>query len=202
MTLREPVGKAYAHRRANGPIGDFFSTPKSLVWVAEQIIVEEFTRESEILEPCSGLSAISEELTNLGYSIVENDLHLMDAGVDYLTAEHLITYRQLITNPPFSLWNRFVARAKSHTDKLMVIGRMNYLGTHSRQATGIWTHLKAIYVFDRYVDYRTPYRTDGKFHVGALCTGWFLFDMAYNSLPTISVLDVQEFASLGAFREP
>jgi len=192
------VGKAYAHRQAKKK-SDFYSTPKSLVWVAEDIIFAELDRGFPVLEPCSGMGAISEELSRYGYSVVTNDLHLMDDGLDYLATKSLWQHRQMLTNPPFSMWDEFIERGKSHTDKLMVIGRLNYLGTHSRNESGLWENLKAIYVFDRYVDYRTPYRIDGMFHVGALCTGWFLFDMAYNGAPLIQVLDVQKFATLGGY---
>lgn len=107
------------------------------------------------------------------------------------------TYKQVIMNPPFSLWDPFVHKAKVESDVLMSIGRLNYLGTHSRNASDIWSNLRAVYCFDRYVDYRTEFREDGLFHVGAMATAWFLWERGYTSPPELHVLDVQKWAKLG-----
>lgn len=187
------MGKAYAHRVDHRPLGDLYSTPKSLVWVASDIINAEFS--GPILEPCYGLGAISKELVKMGYTVKENDI---SNGVDYLTGT--FTESEVITNPPFYLWDFFLEKAKTHAKKIMFIGRLNYLGTNSRYKSGIWNNLKAMYCFNRYVDYRTPYREDGHFHVGAMATAWFLWDMNYVGLPVMGILDVQQFATRGNFK--
>lgn len=189
------MGKAYANRKGKDsrPEGDFYSTPKSLVWAAADIIESSFDKGTPILEPCHGEGAISGELRKMGYNVVDNDLYR--GGCDYLTTPFQLT--QIITNPPFSLWDSFVDKAKKEADVLMCIGRLNYLGTHSRNVSGVWSGLKAIYCFDRYVDYRTEFREDGLFHVGAMATAWFLWLKGYKSPPTLHVLDVQEWAKLG-----
>lgn len=188
------MGKAYANRLAqcDRPQGDFYPTPRSLVWVARDIIKAEFT-STEILEPCCGSGVIVTELLEMGYGVVANDLYC--GGFDYL--EYPFIQKQVLTNPPFSLWDQFVEKAKSHADKIMFIGRLNYLGTHSRNISGIWDGLKAVYCFDRYVDYRTPERIDGLFHVGAMATGWFVWEKGYREAARLEVLDVQNYAKLG-----
>ena len=108
--------------------------------------------------------------------------------------------KYVITNPPFSLWDKFVVKAKSHCKKFMFIGRLNYFGTNNRFQSGLWKNLKAVYPFNRYVDYQTPYREDGLFHVGAMATAWFLWDMKYIGEPKIRVLDIQKYAKLGNFK--
>jgi len=192
------MGKAYANKKkiANRPKGDFYSTPKSLIWVAEDIIITEFNKDIPLLEPCYGVGAISEELEKLGFKVIKNDLY--QGGIDYLTSDFKET--QIITNPPFSLWDAFVNKAKEHTSKFMFIGRLNYLGTHSRNTSKIWEGLKHIYCFDRYVDYQTPYREDGNFHVGAMATAWFLWEEGYTDPSQLSILDVQKYATLGNFK--
>lgn len=191
-------GKAYANKKKKSerPIGDFYSTPKSLVWTCEDIIKHEFSTSDSIYEPCSGDGAISETLRELGFCVIENDLYR--GGVDYLTNETSLCF--VITNPPFSLWDDFVNKAKSHAKKFMFIGRLNYFGTYGRYTSGIWSNLKSIHVFNRYVDYQTPYRSDGLFHVGAMSTGWFLWDMSFFGDPTIHTIDVQKYAKLGNFK--
>ena len=195
-------GKAYANRKSakNRPKGDLYHTPKSLIWTAEGVIKKEF-RNKEILEPCCGNGAISEELIKMGYSVLLNDLHTdKGSGVDYLEKIPYPGSKYVISNPPFSLWDGFVNQSKTHCKKFMYIGRLNYLGTDSRLKSGIWKNLKWILPFSRYVDYQTPYREDGLFHVGALATGFFLWDMKYKKPPMMKILDVQNYAKLGAFR--
>jgi len=190
-------GKAYANKKQahKQPEGNFYPTPKSLIWVAEHIIKQEFTPNSTILEPCCGNGMISMELEKMGYTVKNNDLFTQPQGVDYLTMD--TDYPYVISNPPFSLWDEFVKHAKKTAQKIMFIGRLNYFGTHSRLISGVWENLKSVYCFDRYVDYRTPEREDGKFHVGAMATGWFIWDMEYVGLPSIQVLSVQKYAVLG-----
>lgn len=191
------LGKAYANRRKKNdrPVGDFYSTPKSLVWVAREIIEREFSKSEPVFEPCYGKGAISQELKTYGFDIIENDL--FQGGKDYLLEPY--NYTQIITNPPFSLWDDFVQKAKLEANTVMMIGRLNYLGTASRFTNKIWGNLKSIYCFDRYVDYRTPYRDDGCFHVGAMATGWFVWEKGYSYKPTIETLDVQQYATLGNY---
>jgi len=136
---------------------------------------------------------ISDELSLWGFKVIENDLFF--GGIDYLTTKFDQPY--VITNPPFSKWDAFVRKSKVEAEKIMMIGRLNYFGTHSRLNSGIWTNLKSVYCFDRYVDYRTPERTDGIFHVGALATAWFLWQRDFNQDATLHFLSVQKYAKLG-----
>lgn len=163
------MGKAYANRSGCRE-GDFYPTPKSLVWVIEDILRAEIPPGTSVLEPCAGEGAISDELIKMGYRVTTNDLY--QGGYDYLTAACEATV--IVTNPPFSKWDDFVVKAKKEAQKVMMIGRLNYFGTMARSRSGIWDTLKAVYCFNRYVDYRTPQREDGHFHVGAMATAWFL----------------------------
>lgn len=195
-------GKAYAHKSGQRK-GDLYHTPKSLVWVAEDIIKREFS--DNILEPSAGQSnfPIWEALTcDFNIQTYCNDLFDPETGDDYLYSydELFNTFFEVITNPPFSLWDEFVLKAKTHCNKFMFIGRLNYFGTQSRLKKGIWDNLKGIYPFSRYVDYQTPYRGDGLFHVGAMATAWFLWDMEYEGNIDFQILDVSKWAKLGAFR--
>lgn len=189
------MGKAYANKKseADRPEGDFYPTPRSLIWVAKDIIEAEFTKEEPVLEPCAGNGQISQELVKLGFIVSSNDLYR--GGFDYL--ETPCSHKQVITNPPFSLWDEFVEKIKRETDKSLILGRLNYFGTNSRFESGIWKDLKAVYCFDRYVDYRTTERYDGLFHVGAMATAWFLWEKGWKEFPSLHFLSVQEYAKLG-----
>ena len=188
-------GKAYANKKKkiNRPEGDFYPTPKSLLWVISDVIKQEFPISQTILEPASGNGAISNELKAMGYQVIENDL--FNNGVDYLQTQFTNNY--IITNPPFSLWDEFVVKAKQESKKVLMIGRLNYFGTNSRFTSGVWNNLKSVYCFNRYIDYRTPERNDGMFNVGAMATAWFLWDSEYTGNPQLHFVDVQDYAKLG-----
>jgi len=190
-------GKAYANKKKYNerPVGDFYSTPKSLIWSASDIIGENFGVYNTILEPCDGEGAISTELRKMGFNVITNDLY--KGGCDYLTNEW--DELPIITNPPFSNWDNFIKKMKSHSPKFLVIGRLNYFGTNSRYQDNIWDGLGKVWCFTRYVDYQTPYREDGMFHVGAMATGWFLWDGSNDK--TLNFLDVQKWAKLGFYKK-
>ena len=203
----EIIGKSYANRKkkAERPEGDGYHTPKSLIWVAQSFIKKEF-KHPVILEPCCGHGSISQELLYSDYDVTLNDLYTASfwskdfcASFDYLEQDYFDHYDYIITNPPFSLWNEFVEKAKMHCRKFMYLGKLNFFGTHSRNVDGLWNHLKWVLPFDRYVDYQTPYRDDGLFHVGSQSTAWFIWDMKYKDKPMIELLDVQRYARLGPF---
>jgi len=212
-------GKAYANKRTKEerPIGDFYNTPKSLVWVAKDIIKKEFPSTKHpgimddeslfnetILEPAAGqrFRPIVDVLKK-DYVINPSDLYDEDPKnrFDYLDPLSGIGYSYCITNPPFSLWDDFVNKAKTHCKKFMFIGRLNYFGTNSRFKSNIWGNLKWVMPFNRYVDYQTPYRLDGLFHVGAMATGWFIWEKGYTNLPMLQILDIQKYAKLGQFNK-
>lgn len=194
-------GFASKKKKEERPEGDNYPTPKSLIWTVEEFIKTEFIGQ-DILEPACGALSISGELEKMGYSVFNNDLYGI-GGEDYTSSKKLRTKaNQVITNPPFSLWDDFVRAAKIHCRKFMYIGKLNYFGTYSRSQCDLWEHLKYVMPFNRYVDYQTPFRLDGLFHVGSQATGWFLWDMSYYGKPEISrIVDVQQYAKLGAFKK-
>lgn len=201
---RDYVGKSYAARlpEVKRPEGDFYETPLSLIWVIRDIILQEFDKKMGILEPCSGIGGLAEQIQEMGFEVFTNDLYsgLAQSRHDYIKDDYFSVFNQIITNFPFSKWDDCVIKAKKHCSKILTIGRMNYFGTYNRSHNGIWDNLKAVYVFNRYVDYRTPHRSDGLFYTGAMCTGWFLWDRQYKGDTIIKTVDVQKYAKLGTYK--
>lgn len=193
------MGKSYASKKPkkDRPIGDLYITPKSLVW--EFLKTNELDADLPIWECAAGTGVITSVLRSNRFSVKSTDI---SNGVNFLESPEQIWDGNIFTNPPFSLWDDFVTKAKSLTEnKVVMLGRTNYFGTYSRYCSDIWDNLKTVYVFNRYVDYQTPERDDGLFHVGALCTGWFVWDMSYTGKPTIEFIDVQKYATLGNFKK-
>ena len=195
-------GKAYFNRKeeADRPLGDFYSTPMSLVWELNKKI--HIPTDMDILEPCAGQGAIVKALQKDGFTnITSFDLYQGENRQDFLTyrKQHDVIY----TNPPFSLFDAFVEHGKKLAKrKLIVLGRLNYFASVGRYQKNLWKGLTHVYPFVRMIDYRTPYRDDGLFNVGGLVTGWFVFDKeATNQHPEVHLIDVQPYAKLGQFKE-
>ena len=189
--------KKSMYKRKNPKGDDIYHTPFSLVWK-----LLEHEKFHDCLEPACGEYAIVKAARgnpNCDFTLAY-DLNDPNTGDDFFN--HKKWDGDILTNPPFSLWDEFVTHAKKIcSNKICMIGRLNYLGCKGRSKSGIWEHLKKIYVFNRYVDFRTPFREDGHFHVGGMCSGWFLWDMQYTGPHMFEILDVSEYATLGNFKK-
>lgn len=187
------MGKSYAQRK---PVenDDLFHTP---VCCTELLLKGE--RLKNVIEPACGDNAIVDPLRASGINVNSFDIK---TGDNFLELEGNFRKNQCMTNPPFFLWDDFVNKSKElEFKKTVFLGRGNYLGTVDRYESGIFHGLKHIYWFNRYIDYRTPRRDDGLFHVGALLTGWFVWERNYTGKTTMSQLDVQPWAKLGGYNE-
>jgi len=196
-------GKAYANRlpQKERPVGDFYPTAKSLTW--ELLKTGEVDTNSHIIDPCAGDGAVVEAIKE---KHPEMQIDASDWYTDYGDRANIYDLRghwdAVVTNFPFSEWDKMVKKSLSIADKVITIGRLNYFGSVGRYETGLWDKLKKVYVFNRMVDYRGPVHPEGLFHVGALVTGWFVFDNHHDKLQgtTMEVLDVQKYAKLGAYK--
>lgn len=193
------MGKNYVSRRPidKRPESDFYETPPSLVW--ELMKLNHFDYEKKVLEPACGNNAIVNELKKYWKNQVIG-LDILNGGYDFLKKHDKVDY--IITNPPFSLFDKFVMKAKEVTkEKFCFIGKVNFFGAYQRQKNNIWKNLKYVYIFNRQVDYRSLIRKDGLFNVGNLITGWFIWDLSWEaSFWMTSVIDVQKYAKLGQIK--
>lgn len=83
-------------------IFDFYETPS---W-ATSLMMETLNipNNSNILEPCNGLSSISNVLKELGHQVTTLDINKdaqADKHVDFLTYNDTKSYDMIVTNPPF-----------------------------------------------------------------------------------------------------
>ena len=191
------MGKAYANRKPveERPESDFYATPISLVW--ELLENEPFSKECTIYEPADGEGNISKTLISKGYDVDVDDIRT--TGKNFLECDK--KYNYIITNPPFSLFDQFVEKAKDTSDKFAFIIKSNFFGAYKRHQNGIWKGLQTFHIFNRQVDYRTPFREDGLFHVGNLVTGRGVWDRNWKEdYFQTKILDVNKYAKLGQFK--
>jgi len=190
------MGKAYANRKPEKerPEADFYSTPYCLTW--ELLKLDEFEYKP-IYEPAAGSGAISSQLKKYGFSVIEDDIRT--TGKDFLECTQHFPY--IITNPPFSLFDDFVVKAKECSDKFAFIFKTNFFGSHSRFKNGIWNNLESIYIFDRQVDYRSPLRDDGYISCGNLVTGWAIWNSSWDkNYWKTKVISIQDYCKLGGIK--
>lgn len=189
------MGKAYANRRSlqERPEADFYSTPYSLTW--ELINLQEFPLDSTIYEPACGSNAISSQLEKAGFNVICDDIRT--TGKNFLECQDHFEY--IVTNPPFSLFDEFVTKAKECSNKFAFIMKTNFLGATKRLEKGIWKGLKKLYIFDRQIDYRTPLLDSGELCVGNLITGWGIWENSWtqNYFET-RIISVQRYCTLGS----
>ena len=179
------------------PKEDLYHTPKCLTRLLLE--VEDF---SNVWEPACGDGAISDVLREQNILCCRGDI---TTGDDFFSKLSCYS-NQIITNPPFYLWDEFalhalkLCRQKPDGAKIALIGRTNYFGCFGRSISPLWDYLEKVYVFNRMVDFRTPLRDDGCFHVGAMVTGWFIFKTEISAEIKLQVLNVQLWATLGQFK--
>jgi len=179
-------------KKSDRPENDLYHTP---MCCSEKLIeIEHFT---DVSEPASGDGAIYKPFKKAEIKIKATDIK---KGKDFLKSND--RYSEIVTNPPFDLWDDFVIKAKSlNPKKICFIGQTDYFGTYGRGEAGIWRGLARVHVFNRKIDYRTPYREDGLFHVGAMTSGWFVWDKNHFGHPIFTFVDVQEWAKLGQYKD-
>ena len=191
-------GKNYANRKPldQRPEADFYGTPISLVWeLAKTGVLDKMS--TPIYEPASGEGAIAHTLKDMGFSVIEDDIRT--TGKDFLQYEE--KHGCIVTNPPFSLFDDFVMKAKEVSPLVIMIAKTNFFGAYKRNETGVWKNLREVHIFNRQVDYRSPKRKDGLFHVGNLITGWFVWDRDWKEdYWKTHIMDVQKYAKLGGVK--
>jgi len=190
-------GKAYANRKQESerPEADFYSTPKSIT----QLICDtkEFSKYKTIYEPMSGENAIAKVLIENGHEVITDDIRTTKK--DFLKCNEKVDY--ICTNPAFSIFTETVEKCHEITNYgFTLLGKTNFFAAHSRTKMNLWRNLKHVYIFDRMIDYRTPYREDGCFFLGNLVTCWMCFDKSWHEpYWNTSIMDVQKWATLGSY---
>lgn len=191
------IGKAYANRKpvSERPESDNYPTPIALgIELANLGILN---KRKLILEPAAGEGQLTRTLEKEGHKVCSFDLH--KDGFDFLLYQDM-PFPQIVTNPPFSLFDDFVIKAKELSPFVVMIGKTNFFGAQSRYKKGVWKHLKHVYIFSRQIDYRTPLGSM-QMNVGNLVTGWFVWDRRWTKpYWNTSIIDVQKYCTLGAVK--
>ncbi len=153
------------------PKNEHYPTPKSLS--RRLLSLGEFDCTRHVHEPAEGFGAITGVLREFWPEKLISSADIV-TGTDFLT--DLNYYPQIITNPPFSLVDDFVRRARVCCDKFAFIVPLNALSSESRWKRGTWRGLRKVWVFNRQVNYSFPLQEDGRFFTSGITTGWFVWE--------------------------
>lgn len=175
---KKNVGKNFsANNTGKRKKSDFYETPYSLTW----LLLQNERLEGSILEPACGNGAISKIVGGVAY----------DKEIDFFR-EHG-KYDVVITNPPYSLAQDFILKAKQVANKKIVfLLPLSYLHG-KRRFDEIWTDmnfpLARVYVFTRYPLLGEKLRKDGKHNTGMMVYAWYVWEKSYIGSPVIKWLD-------------
>ncbi len=167
-------------------LNDLYQTPKCLTF--ELLKTGQLENIKTVLEPCCGKKAISSILKSEGFIVEERDLLY---GNNFLKDEVEGKYDAIITNPPFSMYDDFVLKAKEYdVEKIIMIGRVNLFGSHSRTVKKIWENLSDVYVFDRQIVFSDNVENP---KAGCLVCGWFIWTKNYTDDPKLHFIDIDKY---------
>lgn len=122
-------GMSHAHGRNEA---DFYPTPPECTWA----LLRHFKPPGPVWEPACGDGAISEELYLSGLIVLSTDLHDRGygaTGIDFLTAPLNPQCRSIVTNPPFSLAEQFIRRARGFGVPFAMLLKSTYWHAATRQ---------------------------------------------------------------------
>lgn len=170
---------------------DFYPTPTSLI---KELLKTGILNESKIiLDPACGQHAIDDTLRDTGLfrKVIGTDIIY---GDDFFNKKYKPNYCDtIVMNPPFELFDDFVFKAKEVAPLVISIGKTDLFSAYQRYYNGLWKNLKAVYIFDRKVDYSNVERKE-TFKCGMMTTGWFVWDKNWNEpYWKTSIIDVQGY---------
>ena len=165
---------------------DFYETPYSLT--RHLLNHEHFDYKTNVCEPACGNGAITKILKEKWDSSLITEY---DIEKNFLNETE--TYDYVITNPPFSIANQFIEKAKKVANKKFAfLLPLSYLHGKKRYDT-IYTDLnyglKTVHVFTRYPMLGDTLREDGKYRTGMMVYAWYIFENGYSDKPSIGWID-------------
>ena len=186
--MEKSKGKNFSANNATGKRkkSDFYETPYSLT--RKFLDVETFDKSLTVCEPACGAGAIS---TILKERWQDGLVSAYDVETNFLSETG--NYDYIVTNPPFSLAQEFILKAKTVVNnKFALLLPLSYLHGKKR-FDEIYSDkeypLKKVHVFTRYPMLGDKLREDGKYNTGMMVYAWFVWEKGYTDEPTISWID-------------
>jgi len=165
---------------------DFYATPE----VATEALMKVEKFNGNIFEPACGDGKMSEVLKKYNEVISSNlfDRGYGATGVNFLIATN-VKYDNLVTNPPFNLFQEFAEKAiREAKYKVALFGKLQALEGQKRATFLETSPLKYVYVFKKRINpLRNGSATDenGKKWASTMAFAWFVWEIGYTGSPII-----------------
>ena len=162
----------------NRAVADFYPTPDYAV----EELLKRINFEGSVWEPACGDGAIAKFFPDCLATDLRTDLNYGKGGIDFFTERRQVN--NIITNPPYSLAQRFVEHSLECADKKVVmLLKLVFLESISRKNLFDRKMLENVWVFRR----RLKIYANGIMgkNSGLIAYAWFVWDKNYQGLPTI-----------------
>lgn len=164
------------------PEGDFYPTPPE----ATRALLDRETFPGLTWEPACGDGAICRVLEERGLPYLATDLidrGFGEGGHDFFNSVHRAN--NIITNPPYSLAEKFVRLSLDRTDgKVAMLCKLAFLEGARRRPLFETTPLKNVYVFSKRLSmYRNGEK--GAYASGMIAFAWFVWEHGYSGQPVL-----------------
>lgn len=154
---------------------DDFQTPPEALGPLLPYLSPQWT----IWEPACGLGYLVDGLEVANHIVTASDLHATPSR-NFLSWEPG-QWDCIVTNPPYSLKQQFLARAYSFGKPFALLLPLTTLETSKRQRL-FRQHGIQLILFDRRINFRTPSGLDGKGSSSWFATAWFTWGLLPNDL--------------------
>lgn len=159
--------------------GDFYETPE---WATEALFSKEVFNGS-VWEPAEGNGAMV-RVINKHNTCYGTDIQ---SGTNFLTTTPTEVVENIITNPPYSLAQKFVLTARLlATKKVAMLLKLTFLEGMARKKMFEATDfpLKAVYVFSKRVQMYISGQPKPK-NSSMLAYAWYVWDKSYQAKATL-----------------
>jgi hypothetical protein len=167
--------------------GDFYDTPKVAVEALRR--VERLPRV--IWEPCCGIGNIVLPLRAAGHHVIATDLN--DRGcpesiprIDFLLPGTKVGCDAIVTNPPFSLAEQFVAAALEHSPLVIMLLRLAFLESERRAHILDNAGLARVHLFAKRLPMMHRAGWQGRKANSGMAFAWFVWDRSHWGPTTIN----------------
>ena len=187
------IGTARSIKQAQSIVGtspgrpehDFYPTPPEMT----QVLLDNYSFYNEVWEPACGDGAMSKVLLANNYNVFSSDLIRRGYGfeIDFLLAHTMPLFtKAIITNPPYTLAEKFVEHAhKIGCKQLALLCKLTFLEGQARKFMFAKYPLARVLVFSK----RQTMTRNGEpsRNGGMIAYAWFIWDSAHsgNDEPTI-----------------
>jgi hypothetical protein len=165
--------------------GDFYDTPVEAV----HALLRCEKLPQRIWEPACGTGNIAGVLIGAGHAVYPTDLNDRGygiAGIDFLLHGPPVDCDAIITNPPFTLAEEFVAIALERAPLVIMLLRLAFMESDRRTGILEGRGLARIHVFRKRLPMMHRAGWEGRKANSGMAFAWFVWDRAYAGLPTIN----------------